>query len=193
MTTPVTTPAPGELEMVRQFVNTRDVEEGTEALRTPDDLTRWLRDASLLGTGPGSRADASQLAVAVALREGLRAAMAANHDGAPPPPEAVAVVNEVAGRAELRLRLADDGAWRAEPASGGVDGALGALVTLVWGAMSDGTWRRLKVCVQDACQWSFYDESKARSAKWCSMQLCGNRAKQQAWRERQARTGGGPG
>jgi len=188
MTASVVAPAPGELEMVRQFVNTRDVEEGTDTFATPDDLTRWLRDASVLGSGRGTRADADQFAAAVALREALREAMAANHDGAPPPPPAVGVINRVAERAQLRLQLDEDGGWRARPRASGVDGALGALVALVWTAMSDGSWRRLKVCVHEACQWSFYDESKTRSAKWCSMKVCGNRAKQQAWRERRTRS-----
>ena len=178
------TPAPGELETVRRFVNTLDVEAGTDALRTPGDLATWLQQASL--AGPDDRADGRQLASAVALREALRAALAANHDGAPPPPAAVDVIDEVAARAELALRLVPDGQWRAQPRATGVDGALGALVALMWTAMSEGTWRRLKVCVHDACQWGFYDQSRARTGKWCSMQICGNRAKQQAWRGRQA-------
>jgi predicted RNA-binding Zn ribbon-like protein len=31
---------------------------------------------------------------------------------------------------------------------------------------------------------SFYDYSPNRSAAWCSMQLCGNRAKTRAYRRR---------
>jgi len=58
------------------------------------------------------------------------------------------------------------------------------VLAIVTAAMTDGTWRRLKICANDRCQWAFYDESRARTGKWCSMQICGNRAKQQAWRTR---------
>ena len=48
--------------------------------------------------------------------------------------------------------------------------------------MADGTWRRLKACREDTCQWAFYDRSKNRSGTWCSMAVCGNRAKARAYR-----------
>jgi predicted RNA-binding Zn ribbon-like protein len=51
--------------------------------------------------------------------------------------------------------------------------------------MADDTWNRLKACRLDNCQWAFYDTSKNRSRTWCSMKVCGNRAKARAYRERQ--------
>ena len=118
------------------------------------------------------------------LREALRAAMAAHHDGTPVPADAVAVMNEAAERAHLSVAFTADPGWSVHPRAGGVDGALGDLVGLVAAALSDGTWGRLKVCRNDECQWAFYDHSRARTGKWCSMQGCGNRAKQRAWRAR---------
>jgi predicted RNA-binding Zn ribbon-like protein len=50
--------------------------------------------------------------------------------------------------------------------------------------MSDGSWSRLKCCRNHDCRWSFYDYSKNRSATWCSMQICGNRTKTRAYRQR---------
>ncbi len=41
------------------------------------------------------------------------------------------------------------------------------------------------VCSSDTCQWAFYDRSKNRSGRWCSMQVCGNRTKTRAYRARQ--------
>ena len=35
-------PAPGDLEAVRAFVNTLDVEDGVDQLDTPDALREWL-------------------------------------------------------------------------------------------------------------------------------------------------------
>lgn len=41
---------------------------------------------------------------------------------------------------------------------------------------------RLRKCA--ACQLMFYDVSKAGRRRWCSMQLCGARAKARAFRQR---------
>jgi predicted RNA-binding Zn ribbon-like protein len=174
--------APGRLEVVRRFVNTRDIEASTDDLATPEALTRWLRDGSLLPAG--TDADDDDLRRALELREALRDSMAANHSGAPVPPGAVAAINAAADRAGLALALTPDSGWVARPRSRGVDGALGEILALVARTAGEGTWRRLKVCVNDTCRWAFYDHSRAHTAKWCSMQVCGNRAKQQAWRSR---------
>lgn len=100
------------------------------------------------------------------------------------PADAVAVMNRVAGRAKLAISFGSDGAWAFEVGAASVEGALGRLVVIVADAQTDGTWTRLKVCASDTCRWAFYDTSRAGNGKWCSMRLCGNRAKQEAWRSR---------
>ncbi|WP_245775276.1 CGNR zinc finger domain-containing protein [Nonomuraea wenchangensis] len=32
--------------------------------------------------------------------------------------------------------------------------------------------------VPDRCQWAFYDHSRSRTGRWCSMRVCGNRVEQ---------------
>ena len=49
-------------------------------------------------------------------------------------------------------------------------------------AQETGEWDRLKVCLSDECLWAFYDRSRNRSRHWCSMDVCGNRAKTRAYR-----------
>ena len=51
-------------------------------------------------------------------------------------------------------------------------------------AMLDGSWRRLKACPREVCGWAFYDRSSNASATWCSMQVCGGRAKAGAYYRR---------
>jgi len=182
--------APGRLEVLRRFVNTLDVEASVEALATPGDLRSWLQEAELLDAHAG--VGEPDLRHALALREALRTMLAANHDGSPVDAGAVSVVNEAAERARLQLVLRPDASWAAQPRAGGVDAALGELLALVAAASADGGWRRLKVCVNDSCRWAFYDASRARSGRWCSMQVCGNRAKQQAWRTRHEDRGAPP-
>ncbi|MCG3040358.1 CGNR zinc finger domain-containing protein [Streptomyces sp. S1A] len=69
----------------------------------------------------------------------------------------------------------------------GVTGALGRCLAIAGRAAFDGTWRRLKVCPSEGCQWAFYDHSKNRSGTWCQMAECGNRAKVNAYRARHRR------
>ena len=75
------------------------------------------------------------------------------------------------------LQTADDGPTvRAE--------GLSAIVAAVATGRADGTWERLKACRQETCRWLFYDGSRNRSSSWCSMQICGSREKQRAYRRR---------
>ena len=58
----------------------------------------------------------------------------------------------------------------------------GELLAIVAQAQADGTWRRMKAC--PACGWAFYDRSRNRSRTWCTMAICGNRAKARSYRAR---------
>lgn len=42
----------------------------------------------------------------------------------------------------------------------------------------------IKACEGRKCTLLFYDETRRRERRWCSMAVCGNRAKQEAYRER---------
>ncbi len=178
--------APGPLETVRQFVNTHDLEDEVDTIATAATLGAWMREHELLD--PADEVGDQDVARAQELRESLRACLLAHHQRQPPPASARDTLNRVAARAELSLTLDAAGQWRPRAGARGADGALGELLAVVAGATTAGTWDRLKVCQNDACRWAFYDHSRARSGRWCSMQVCGNRAKQQAWRDRRART-----
>jgi predicted RNA-binding Zn ribbon-like protein len=176
-------PAPGALETVRAFVNTLDIDDAIEELARPADLAAWLADHDLLGGAASVRASAGDLRHATELREALRAHLLAHH-GEPPDPAAVQVLDEAARRAQLTLRFTAPDATALEPSASGVDGALGRLLAIIGAAIEDGTWQRLKVCPADTCLWAFYDASRNRSAVWCDMRVCGNRAKVRGYRER---------
>ncbi len=179
-------PAPGDLEVVRAFVNTLDIEDGVDAVATPDALTAWLRERGLLAAGESaSRAEGRR---AGELREALREVLLGNHGGYETDPAATATLEEAARRARLELRFGADATARPEPSRGGVDGALGRLLAIVAGAQAEGTWQRLKSCPADDCRWAFYDRSRNRSAVWCNMATCGNRAKVRSYRERRSET-----
>jgi predicted RNA-binding Zn ribbon-like protein len=174
--------APGRLELVRAFVNTRDLEAGTDALDTPSELAESLVAWELLS--PGARLGASDLAAALELREALRTLLRA-HNGQPvDTAAAVDVLNRVTALAGLRPAMAYGGTVGYHLVRGGGIGALGALVAIVYAAEAQGVWTRLKACAADDCHWAYYDSSRNRASRWCHMQLCGNRAKGQAFRAR---------
>uniref|UniRef100_UPI0011B05F6F CGNR zinc finger domain-containing protein n=1 Tax=Streptomyces sp. FM008 TaxID=1983802 RepID=UPI0011B05F6F len=50
----------------------------------------------------------------------------------------------------------------------------------------DGSWQRLKACEDETCRWAYYDRSPAGRGRWCSMEVCGARAKMRAYRARRA-------
>jgi predicted RNA-binding Zn ribbon-like protein len=174
-------PVPGELELVRQFLNTYDVEDDSDEIGSPAELRDWL---SRHGLEPGTAIGEGDVAQANALREALRALTLANN-GEPLDPEAIPTLNSVAGSVQLQVRFEAQGETRLEPAGEGAEAALGRLLAIVHRAMADGTWPRLKLCREHTCAWAFYDLSKNRSATWCSMKVCGNRNKSRSYASRQ--------
>ncbi|HEY3764720.1 MAG TPA: CGNR zinc finger domain-containing protein [Gaiellales bacterium] len=180
--------APAPLRLVQEFVNSLDVETGQDLLLDRAGLTAWLGEHDLPGTG----LDDADATAARELREALRALLRANAGGEHDP-DAAARVNDVAARAPLRLELAADGAARLIGATGagdnGVAPALGRILGAAYAAMADGSWPRLKACLDPECEWAFYDRSRNRSGHWCDMAVCGSRHKVRAYRARRHTAG----
>ena len=179
-------PAPGELALLQAFVNSVDAEEGIERLATPADLRQWLLSRSLLD--PAEPVTEGDLRRAIDVREGLRAVLFSHNDGEIDE-GAVETLDRAAARAGLRMRFTAGGAPGLEPDAGGVDGALARILAAIPAAVAEGTWERLKACRRESCQWAFYDGSKNRSGRWCTMSVCGDREKARAYRQRQRRSG----
>jgi predicted RNA-binding Zn ribbon-like protein len=179
--------APDQLELVRGFVNTRELDPDVETFDSPHAAASWLADRGLVA--PGTKLDRRDLERAVEFREGLRSLLEANN-GDPLDDAAVAVVNDALANAALAVRFDRDGEPELAVEASGVDAAIARLAAIVYEAKVGGTWRRLKVCAADDCRWAFYDRSRNRSGTWCSMGVCGNRAKVRAYRERRAGEGG---
>jgi predicted RNA-binding Zn ribbon-like protein len=156
---------------VQVFVNTTD---GEERELLPD----WLAEQ---GVDPSGQA----LATARGVREAVRELLAANTHGREPPREALLELERTARKAGFTV---DFRSGALVPLAGGVHGAVGRVLAVAAEAIRDGSWARLKACRN--CRWAFYDESRNRSAAWCSMQLCGNRLKTKAYRRRLAARAG---
>ena len=180
MTTEVTTTPPG-VKLVADFVNTIELDEDREELADAKSLRAWLRERELLPSG--ARVGDADVRRAREVREALRKLLLANN-GAPLETDAVATLNAAAAEAHLRVRFDEHGHSQLVSDEQGVPGALSRILGVAYTAMADETWDRLKACRLDDCQWAFYDHSKNRSRTWCSMKVCGNRAKARAYRER---------
>lgn len=173
--------APGELEFVRLFVNSTNIEAGYDEMGDTEGMGAWLRAHALLEVNTVlDEADARRVR---ATREALRAVLR-GHNGMDVRDDAWAVLNDALAHARLTPLIHADERLRLEPLTGGVDGALGRILAAVCAAIADGTWARLKACRNAGCQWIFYDASKNRSATWCSMAICGSRSKARAYRRR---------
>ena len=173
-------PAPAPLELVQAFVNTVDREHGPDLLDERADVAAWARFRDL----PPPR----DLGAAREVREALRLLLWANHAspapairrdaGATPTPHDVAAATAVLDTAAATLEP------RFSPPRLAGSDAVAAVLSAAFVAMADGSWRRLKACPGDRCGWAFYDRSANASAMWCSMRICGNRAKTRAYYSR---------
>jgi predicted RNA-binding Zn ribbon-like protein len=104
--------------------------------------------------------------------------------------ERMAELQEIAADLPIRLEIGADGRVRTGADGSGGPAALARLLLITVEASTLGTWPRLKVCSSGSCRWAFYDRSPTRSGCWCSMRICGSRAKSRTYRRRGAKRGG---
>lgn len=98
-------------------------------------------------------------------------------------------VNEVLRITEGHDELVGlDGSWKIEfiAREGGLDWLLAAVARSGAEIIAEGTQARLRVCANPHCGLFFYDDSRTRRRRWCSMAICGNRSKVAAFARKQA-------
>ncbi|MEU0569935.1 CGNR zinc finger domain-containing protein [Nonomuraea sp. NPDC005983] len=192
---------PPGIALLHQFANTEDRRgftthgrrlEAHDALATPADLERWLREHDLLP--PGVEVGQAHLTRAHTLRAALRASLRQDADddagadsgGSAQGGEGGTVLLDFPFAVRLTAGHGADLVVSADPATT----ALARIAMAALTATADGTWHRLRMCPAPDCQWVFYDQSRPGRARWCSPRLCGNRMKTQAYRRRS--TAGNP-
>ncbi|WP_433470951.1 CGNR zinc finger domain-containing protein [Saccharomonospora azurea] len=149
-----------DVTLLLDFLNTVDVEEGTDVLATEQTWSEWAAARDL---------PADPLRTAAAARDALRTAagspageQAEIHDLLPP----------------LAVTLSPEGVALA-PAT-----AVAAVLAAAARLTTSGQWDRIKICPAENCRWAFHDRSPNRSRAWCSMRVCGNRQKVRSYRRR---------
>lgn len=171
--------APGALSLVLDFVRTSSFLDDSANLRD------WLRAQGLMSTK--EELAAGEARSLIDLRQALRALLRANHDRTANG-EALKTLDLLSSQVAMELRFRDDQASLQARDGRSGQRAIGQILGIVYDAMADGTWQRMKICRASDCQWAFYDSSRNRSGTWCSMSDCGNRAKARAFRERSRTT-----
>ena len=151
-------------DLVVAFLNTLDVEEGADELATTARWAAWLNAHGLAASFP--EPDDAELEQARALRHDLRARAGG---------ERCAEVRSVG----IQVALTGDGAVELSATS-----PVGLVAAAVAKIAIERRLDRVKICPADDCRWAFYDTSRNRSRQWCSMEVCGNRAKARSHRER---------
>lgn len=176
-------PAPMPLLLVQGFINTRDLEQGSDLLAESDTARDWLVRARLLdATGQPTL---SELELARSVRESLRWLLHRDGDGGDDIEDRLEPLRTVSDAHPARLMVEDSGAIKLEnPGHQALGDGLFELLLIVRRAQEDGSWKRLKVCANPECQWAFFDRSRNQQGSWCEMATCGNRLKNRELRAR---------
>ena len=152
-----------------------------DGLRTPEQLTAWLRDQRGRLTTPLADDDllgvsTEDLAVARQLRDAIRALAAAAVKGQPPPPTQVAALNAVTRSAPSWHELRWDGAPEAvtHTLAGPVTAALAEIAESAVELLAGPQRHLLRNCQAPGCVLFFVRDHPRR--EWCSA-ACGNRAR----------------
>jgi predicted RNA-binding Zn ribbon-like protein len=171
--------APAGLVLVQELLNTREIRgKGADLLADRETAAAWLGEAlGLWSERTGIPVAAGATAVSDSeLRELRRSVERAVDAAGHPAPPATAVT----------IVAAADGALRVAPRGSGIEW----MASAVWGeiltAMQADTWKRLKVCRNEACASAFYDRSRNSSGVWHDVRTCGNVANLRASRSRRA-------
>lgn len=163
------------------LVNTEDPVAGEDELTDPAALESFLTEHELSGV---RRPTARDLAEVRELRGALRAVFDAGDQQ-----RAVAILNELLASSGARPVLTDhDGVWHLHYTPEGTPlapriAAEAAMALSV--VIAEDGFERLRSCEGERCVDVFVDASRNRSRRYCSPEVCGNRASVAAYRARQ--------
>ncbi len=175
----------GSVTLAEDLVNTYSIVRNVEKMPDVAALSALFDAHDIRPPAPLTEAD---LAAARELRPVLREVF-----GAPDEATAVSLLNAVLSDRRAQPHYTDhDGSWHlhvAAPDAPAVDqyavnAAMGLLTVVTTGGME-----RLHVCVGNRCAEVFVDTSRNQSRRFCSPQICGNRATAAAHRARRKAAG----
>ncbi len=166
------------------LANSHGIAPDSERLTDPAALKALLESTRSSYGGPITPADVEE---ARALRERLRKVFTAEDD------RATEILNELLRESGARPFLTNHGGepWHLHfvPLGASLKNWLTAYTAMgLATVIAEDGFSRLKSCASDTCNDVFVDQSKNRSRRFCSTEVCGNRASVAAYRERQRQT-----
>jgi predicted RNA-binding Zn ribbon-like protein len=180
------------------FVNTKPLVDGDsqEQLSDFSALVRWFSAAGLIGddrageissqtSDPEGRAALRQV---LEFRENLRSAILALETSAKIPEGIVEEVNALLKQHPIAFQLVKQGGRvvkKLELSPVNSADLIGILASLAADLFSLKNLGRIHKC--DSCVLHFYDKTKSNTRRWCTMKICGNRAKVAKYAARQRR------
>jgi predicted RNA-binding Zn ribbon-like protein len=180
-------------ELCLDFANTlswRGSDPPREALRSLEDLLTWCRAA---GVQAGLAVDrlgdrwrtrtmraSAAFAEAIELREAIYRIFSVAAASCEPAADDIDRLNVALGAAPARKHLGrSDGGllWQLDRVKPSVEALLAPVLWSAGDLLTLPGLRRVRQCANDRCLWLFLDDSKSGARRWCSMSVCGNRAK----------------
>jgi predicted RNA-binding Zn ribbon-like protein len=183
------------------FLNSTARGGEVEWLACGEDLLAWLEQAGLVPTEVVAELEAGAVpgeldavaARARGLREWFRGFVVA-HKGRALPADALpqlAPLNQVLGRDEAFGQIVVRGepgvpelVWREQRRWRSPDALLLPIAQAIAELVCSDDFSRVKACGGHGCTLVFMDRTRGNARRWCSMAVCGNRAKQAAHRTR---------
>ncbi len=172
-------------QLALDFVNTEVIERGQRVdwLTNPGDLAAWIRQAGL-ASGRRGLVNPRLLRRAKALRGEIRRMAEALATGRPAPPSVVTAINRALREERTFLELGR-AAKGYEVLSRSAGSVLAPIARSAAELLAAGDRLRVRRCGNPACILHFYDTTRSRTRRWCSMAGCGNRMKAAAHYRRQ--------
>jgi predicted RNA-binding Zn ribbon-like protein len=170
-------PATGDLELLRNLLNSDDRFHGVDYTESVPSFQAYL-DRYLEPWRP-AKVDLADLSEFRRARDVVRRMVVER--GGP----AVAEFNELAASYPLLCELSPDATESVvRPAVDVTPVSLCArMVAAVHQAVSTGEWPYLRACERDDCGWIYFDASPSKRGRWCTLS-CGSVMKTRAYRER---------
>jgi predicted RNA-binding Zn ribbon-like protein len=167
---------------LRHFVHHAVQHQQAEELRNPAALGDWMKERGLLERSgvPSQKTFEHALRLRSAIRDYLKCDPQERHRKA----ATIESLNKAMEPFLLRVAGSGKNGMKLLAAEANAPAGLSAIVAELYDGALNGTLDRLKMCAADECQRVFFDRSKPGSRRWCQTELCGNREKTRAYRER---------
>lgn len=178
-------------QIALDFINTVAMTDKVihDFLQTDDDVLHWLNKAGIeiqasRDALPGPSGEL--LLSARTLRELIRSLVEKKKNGQPSDPDGL---NEYLRKIVSYPKIVTDSEGTcqiircfemASPAN-----ALGVIAEAAAKLLTEGNFDYVRQCEHPDCTLWFYDRTKAHKRRWCSMALCGNRAKIARFRKKE--------